>query len=115
MAYRVDRAHPAVARVLADAGGSTEAVEAMLRVIEETVPVHRIWIDTAEREGLAPTGFSATPPAEVRSVAEALFNDFTRRMGLSDDSARKLLMRTEPFNSFPDLVASLGAGTMEQP
>lgn len=87
----------------------------MLRVIEETVPVHRIWIETAEREGLAPTGFSATPPAEVRSVAEALFSDFTTRMGLSDDSARTLLMRTEPFNSFPDLVASLGVRTVEKP
>lgn len=115
MAYRIDRAHPAVARVLAESCGSTEAVEAMLRVIEETVPVHRIWIETAEREGLAPTGFSATPPTEVRSVAEALFSDFTTRMGLSDDSARTLLMRTEPFNSFPDLVASLGVRTVEKP
>ncbi len=115
MAYRIDRAHPAVARVLAEPGRSTDAVEAMLRVIEETVPVHRIWIDTAERDGLAPTGFSATPSDEVRSVAEALFNDFTTRMGLSDDSARALLMRTEPFNSFPDLVASFGTRTAGKP
>jgi hypothetical protein len=115
VAYRIDRAHPAVARVLAEAGDAREGIEAMLRVIEETVPVHRIWIETAEREGLAPIGFGSAPPAEVRTIAEALFRDFTGRVGLSAESARSLLSRTEPFNGFPDLVAKLGTHGEEHP
>jgi hypothetical protein len=101
--------------VLAEAGDAREGIEAMLRVIEETVPVHRIWIETAEREGLAPIGFGSAPPAEVRTIAEALFRDFTGRVGLSAESARSLLSRTEPFNGFPDLVAKLGTHGEEHP
>jgi hypothetical protein len=46
--YCIDEAHPAVKAVLDDAGTLAPQIRVMLRVIEETVPVQRIWLDTAE-------------------------------------------------------------------
>ncbi len=50
MRYRIDTEHPAIRAVLDDAGSLLPQLKAMLRVIEETVPVQRIWIDTAENK-----------------------------------------------------------------
>src|SRR5690606_17218822 len=48
--YRIDECHPAVAAVIEACGDRKGLVRAMLRVVEETVPVQRIWLDTAENK-----------------------------------------------------------------
>ncbi|MER9254535.1 ATP-binding protein [Mesorhizobium sp. M0598] len=109
--YRIGHGHPAVSAVLAaaEAAGGTmrKDVIAMLRVIEETVPVQRIWLDTAESKETPRTGFGGEPTAEVRSVAQTLFNSMIKRKGMSPELARAGLLRTEPFDQFPELVAAL--------
>ena len=67
MRYRVDHSHPAVAAVFESAGPLLPLVKAMLRVVEETVPVQRIWLDTGpEKTGiLRCTGFAGEASAEV--------------------------------------------------
>lgn len=105
--YRIDEAHPAVAAVLHQAGELSLAIQAMLRVIEETVPVQRIWLDTAEAKETPRTGFTASPPAEVRQVLEVMYRNLIRRRGLSPAEARERLLLSEPFDGYPELVASL--------
>jgi hypothetical protein len=105
--YRIDELHPAVAAVLDQAGDLTPLVRAMLRVVEETVPVQRIWLDTAEAKETPRTGFTASPPAEVRQVLEVMYRNLVRRRGLSPAEARERLLVSEPFDGYPDLVASL--------
>jgi hypothetical protein len=78
-------------------------------VIEETVPVQRIWLDTAENKETPRTGFEGEPNAAVIEVASVLFKDLVERKGLSQEEARKSLLRTEPFQKFPSLVAKLGS------
>lgn len=108
MRYRVDDAHPSVAAVLERAGDLLPLVKAMLRVIEETVPVQRIWLDTAENKETPRTGFEGEPNAAVIEVASVLFNDLIERKGLSVDEARISMLRTEPFQKYPMLIAKLG-------
>jgi len=107
--YRIDDSHPSVAAVLERSGELQPLVKAMLRVIEETVPVQRIWLDTAENKETPRTGFEGEPPAAVVEVATVLFNDLIERKGLSEDEARKSLLKTEPFQKYPALVARLGS------
>ena len=109
MRYRIDHSHPSVAAVLERAGDLQHLVKAMLRVIEETVPVQRIWLDTAENKETPRTGFEGEPNAAVIEVASVLFNDLIERKGLSVEEARKSMLRTEPFQKFPTLVAKLGS------
>lgn len=107
MRYRIDDSHPSVSAVLERAGNMQPLVKAMLRVIEETVPVQRIWLDTAESKETPRTGFEGEPNAAVIEVASVLFNDLIERKGLSVDEARKSMLRTEPFQKYPTLIARL--------
>lgn len=108
MRYRIDEAHPSVAAVLESSGTLAPMIRSMLRVIEETVPVQRIWLDTAENKETPRTGFEGEPNAAVIEVAGVLFNDLIERKGLSVEEARKSLLRTEPFQKYPALVSQLG-------
>lgn len=107
--YRIDEKHPAVSAVLESAGPMLPVVKAMLRVIQETVPVQRIWIDTAENKETPRTAFAGEAPDAVIGVMRAIYDDMVGRRGMSQELAKRTLMSTEPFQNFPALVASLGA------
>lgn len=106
--YRIDLKHPAVAAALDASGSGSALLKAMIRVLEETVPVQRIWLDTAEQKEVPRGDFAGEPPEAVIEVARVLFDDLRERKGLDVHQARKSLLRTEPFQKYPALVASLG-------
>jgi hypothetical protein len=105
--YRIDRDHPLIRAVIEDAGVSSEQVVAMLRVLEETVPVQRIWLDTAESRDMPRTAFAGQPASEVSAVLAVIYRNLVLRKGLSPALARETLLGMEPFNHNPDLVAAL--------
>lgn len=105
--YRIDEKHPAVAATLDTSAERADLIRAMLRVIEETVPVQRIWFDTAENRDTPRTGFAGEPPEAVVHVLKTLFADMVGRKGMSAADASKLLLSTEPFQNYPALVAAL--------
>lgn len=108
--YRIDEAHPAVSAVIESAGVNAGLVRAMLRVVEETVPVQRIWLDTAEAKEIPRTGFageSPDAPEGVKKVLRTIFRDMVGRRGMSPEVAIKALSVTEPFQNYPALVVSL--------
>lgn len=105
--YRIDRDHPAVRAVLDDAGALAPQIQAMLRIIEETIPVQRIWLDTTEMHEAPRTGFSGEPPAEIAAILSVMYRNMVFRKGLSPALARERLLGTEPFNNHPELVAAL--------
>jgi len=108
MRYRIDDSHPSVTAVLERVGDLQPIVRAMLRVIEETVPIQRIWLDTAENRGTPRTSFEGEPTAAIIEVATVLFNDMIERKGLTEEEARRSMLRTEPFQKYPTLVETLG-------
>lgn len=105
--YRIDTEHPAIKHVLEDGAMDQKTIKAMLRVIEETVPVQRIWLDTAESKETPRTGFAGEPVAEVMAVLSVVYKNLVTRKGMTCTAARERLLQTEPFNNHPDLVASL--------
>lgn len=107
MRYRIDTDHPAVRAVLDDAGNLLPQIKAMLRVIEETVPVQRIWLDTAENKEAPRTGFAEEPSAEVVSILKVLYSNMIQLKGMSPALARERLLHSEPFQNYPELVAAL--------
>ena len=42
----------------------------MLRVIEETVPIQRIWLDAVEKEEIEDGSFTGADPEEVAAIAD---------------------------------------------
>lgn len=105
--YRIDCDHPAVKAVLDDAGNLTPQIVAMLRVLEETIPVQRIWLDTAEAKETPRTSFGGESPDAVKAILLVMYRNLLSRQNLSPAAAREKLLCTEPFNSYPDLVRSL--------
>lgn len=107
--YLIDNDHPAVRAVLDQAGELTPHVRTMLRVIEESVPIQRIWLDTVER-GDVPiaVGDDAIPP-ELMDTLRDMYTDLVKRIGLVPEVAVQQLLRTAPFNRWPAAVLGLAA------
>lgn len=106
--YRIDEGHPAVSAVIDACDNRKDLIRAMLRVIEETVPVQRIWLDTAENKETPRTGFEGEPNSAVIEVATIIFKDLIERKGLGVVEARSIMLKTEPFQKYPMLIENLG-------
>jgi hypothetical protein len=104
--YRIDTSHPAVQSVINEAGALRPEVNAMLRLIEETIPIQRIWLDTAEAKEIPRSSFDAAP-SEVIEVLQIMYRNLTLKKGTSPSVARQQLIQTEPFHNYPELVMAL--------
>lgn len=105
--YRVERDHPAVRALLDEGGDIASRTESLLRVLEETIPIQRIWLETAESSEQPRGGFTAAPESSVLEVLMVLYRNLILRKGASPDVARKQLLATEPFDLHPELVNRL--------
>lgn len=66
--YRVDRSHPILdALVQSLSTTQRKEIETLLRLIEETVPVQRIWIDTADNQDGVALPYSSFSDKQLRS------------------------------------------------
>lgn len=105
--YRIARDHDLVASILNRAGSLKPDILALLRLIEETVPVQRIWLDTAEDKETPRTGFAGAPEDEVMETLNSMFDALVKFRGLSPSEARERLGRTPPFDRHLNLVSAL--------
>jgi len=105
--YRIDQSHPVIRDLLEDGGELADRIRAMLRVIEETVPVQRIWLDTSELRETPRTGFSGASDDDVSAVLAVIYRNMVVRKGMACADARSALLQMEPFNNYPDLVDAL--------
>jgi hypothetical protein len=96
-----------VSETIAESGELADRIRAMLRVIEETVPVQRIWLDTSELRETPRTGFAGAPEADVNAVLSVIYRNMVQRKGLSCADARVALKQMEPFSVYPNLVDAL--------
>ena len=105
--YRVNRDHPAVRAVLDSPLAIDGSADTMLSILESTIPVQRIWLDTVE-ERTAPQRITQQEAERVRPMLESLYRSLLRR-DYSPEDARQRLLRTEPFQAYPQFVAELSA------
>jgi len=105
-AYRINRQQPLIRGVLERLGPLQTEVESMLRLIEETVPVQKIWIDVAESEVDHAIPYEGIPDADVMVDLKKTY-DFLRQAKLNHPNAIAYLLASEPFNRYPKLVEQL--------
>lgn len=105
--YHVDRKHPLVERVRAALDSDSRAdFEALLTLLEETVPVHRIWIDMSEQPDSPAAPFELTSDDETAGVMRSMFAALTENRGLTADQA---ITRLRAMGVFGELVSQLEA------
>jgi hypothetical protein len=105
VSYRVNRSHPLVEAAL-EQEPDPGAVRAMLRLLEETLPVPTILIDAAEHPDAQAQPFEGSPPAAVMDVLLSAYRQLRRR-GLSPSQSRERLASMDPFQDRAALIETL--------
>ena len=101
--YTINREHPLVKDVIASAGPSKSSINAMLRLLEETVPVAWIVMSNAENPDQQSVPFESSPSTQVSDIMREVFQSL-RRSGLSIKEALNRLRTMEPFDRYPEAV-----------
>jgi hypothetical protein len=102
--FRVDRSHPAVQALLNDGCGHGGALEALLSMVESTVPIAAMLQEPSRTLDGAPTpDHDEELDAYVKLARNAEL--FYIRAGKSPSEARRLVLNAEPFARWRQTIA----------
>jgi hypothetical protein len=105
MFYNINREHPLVQEVLESAGENRKNITALLRMLEETVPVALITINNSEKPDQHGRPFEGRPTKEMMDVLAALYESLIHS-GCTKEEAQLRLSVMEPFDLYPETVAA---------
>ncbi|HNT14178.1 MAG TPA: ATP-binding protein [Verrucomicrobiota bacterium] len=105
VSYRVNRDHPLVKQVRA-ACSDAPKFSALIRLIEETIPVPLITITDREKPDQTIGPFETSKESEILEVMRQVFASL-RASGLSRREALLRLAHFEPFPRFPELLQTI--------
>lgn len=103
--YRINRKHPLVKLALTGSDDHA-ALNALLRLVEETVPFPHITIENSENPNSLATPFEQAPDHQIREVMEQAFRSLTET-GYGPKDAIDRLKTIHPFQLFPALLQTL--------
>jgi hypothetical protein len=103
--YRINRKHPLVTRAR-EASSDAPRLNALLRLIEETIPVPLITNTDRNMPDCTLSPFEASADAEVLEVMRQVFTALVAG-GLSKSESLLRLTQIEPFGNFPPLLQLL--------
>jgi len=104
--YSINQEHPLVKEAMSLPGEHQPIIRALIRLLEETVPVQQIWIDSSTDPEKHSQPFEDIPSREVVEVMTQVYQAL-RKSGLSPQQARDRILSMEPFQHFEALVQSL--------
>lgn len=105
--YRINRSHPVIAGI-AGGGGLTKAqMESALRLLETTVPIHRIWLDVAEKPEVPQPTRQQLAGDSIAALAGDLLRRLMAGQSLSKSAALHRIRHIEPFDQFPEILAAM--------
>lgn len=104
--YSINRQHPLVTDLLDNSGDNVSQLKALLKLIEETVPVNLILIDNAEGSDKHGKPFEASPSSELKEVAIEIYRTLLKS-GLTPQEVKNKILTMEPFDNYPDFVLKI--------
>lgn len=105
--YKVNRDHPFLELVKKQASEKPEkAIEALLKLIEETIPVKSIYIKEAEEPEAQGKPFEGADQELIRKTMKQMFDNLTKQ-GKEPEQAKAIILDIDPFNQFPQFVEIL--------
>lgn len=104
--FRINREQPLVVDLLQSSQEYRTKVEALLRLIEETIPVPLITLENSVHPDAQFAPFEECPSSEVLEIIKQVYISF-RRQGNSHAQAIERLVTLEPFQYYKELVMSL--------
>jgi hypothetical protein len=104
--YSINRSHPTVQAILARTTNDASELDALLRLLEETVPVEQIWLDMTEEPRDRGIPYDGVELNVLRADLRRLYQGLTAS-GINATTARQRLHTIEPFNRYPELIKEL--------
>jgi hypothetical protein len=105
MFYRLNRQHPLLKQALA-ATTNRSALNAFIRLVEETVPFPHIAIENSEKPNSLPGPFEHAGESQIREVMEQAFHSLVAS-GYGPKDAVNRLRTIWPFELFPSILQTL--------
>jgi hypothetical protein len=102
-AFRLNREHPLLKRLLNGNPPNPGQVNEALSVIEETIPVNLILTQFAENRSSQSAPFQGKE-SQLRPLLDGVIENLSLQ-GLDPNAIRDRLLRMEPFNHYPEMVA----------
>tara|TARA_B100001059_G_scaffold201139_1_gene208318 strand:+ start:291 stop:1805 length:1515 start_codon:yes stop_codon:yes gene_type:complete len=102
--YRLDRNHPVIKSFLDRLGGGNKEVEAIFRLIEETVPVEQIWLDSAETPEMRTSPFGTASETEVIEAAETYLGLLQGSVSTPSSELISQICNLECFSDYSDII-----------
>lgn len=107
ISYRIDRSSPMIKQLLESCTENKQLINAVLRLLEETVPVQQIWLDTAEKSEMHSKPFSLAPQTEVEEMIKLTYKALTRTDKMTHEAAIQRLLQMEAFLDFKPQIMAL--------
>jgi hypothetical protein len=105
--YIINRKHPLVTQIR-DLDGSSAALSALLRLVEETIPIPLITIEASENPDIDTTPFRGEKSDLVLGVARAVY-EALKHKGHSHKAAIQKLSSMDPFQHHPEIIGLLAS------
>jgi hypothetical protein len=93
-------------QTILSASNNKGEIEALLRLLEETVPVEQIWLDTAEQTNDRSIPYDGVELTLLRNDLRKVF-EALKTSGVDEATARQRLRSIEPFNRYQELIKEL--------
>jgi hypothetical protein len=104
--YKINRDHPLIQCIIKKCTENSGDVETLIRILEETVPVEQIWLDTAEQKHDHAIPYDGVDTfilrADIRRAYQMLID-----AGINPETVKQQLFNLEPFNRYPKLIREL--------
>ncbi|MED4582514.1 ATP-binding protein [Brevibacillus choshinensis] len=103
--YSINREHPLVKNMIHQSGEHRSELQALLKFLEETVPVTMISITNSENPDLHGKPFEFKPTKELLDVLQVMYQALIQTGSTSEEAILRLSVM-EPFDQYPELLAS---------
>lgn len=102
--YKIDRQSDLVKGVLQQAGKLKPEIEALLRVLEETVPVQQIWLDMAEHSERSNEPMGGLTENQVMDLVETTLVTLAGPGRKPSESAVEIVCSMEGFSAYAEII-----------
>jgi hypothetical protein len=104
--YQINKDHPLIKSFVDDPGSNKTKTNRLFRLIEETLPLAMIIINESENQDNQYAPFEGKSVSDLVALVVELYQTLTGN-GYSKEDAIAEILRTEPFNYYPELTEGL--------
>lgn len=102
--YKIDRQSDLVKRILQQAGDLKPDIEALMRILEETVPVQQIWLDMAEHAERSNEPMGGLTEKQVMDLVATTLEALTGPGRKPTESNIETICKMEGFAAYADII-----------